>query len=133
VCWGNYEGPHTADIDLVKIMDIVLRAKPAAILFESANPRHAHEWAVWKEARIPDHKILIPGVIDSTSNYVEHPELVCQRICQFADIVGRERVMAGSDCGFATFAGVGKVDSRIVWKKFESLVSGARMASAKLF
>src|SRR5690606_10436596 len=89
VCWGNYEGPHTHDIDLVKILDIVLHAKPAAILFEASNPRHAHEWEVWKEARIPEDKILVPGVIDSTSNYVEHPELVSQRIRQFVDIVGR--------------------------------------------
>ncbi len=137
VCWGNYEGPHTHDIDLAKILGIVLKAKPAAILFEASNPRHAHEWAVWseawKEARIPEDKILVPGVVDSTSNYVEHPELVSQRICQFADIVGRERVIAGTDCGFATFAGVGKVDSRIVWKKLETLACGARMASRKLF
>ncbi|MEY4642858.1 MAG: hypothetical protein RLZZ227_2852 [Pseudomonadota bacterium] len=137
VCWGNYEGPHTHDIDLVKILGVVLKAKPAAILFEASNPRHAHEWAVWqqaaKQARIPDDKILVPGVIDSTSNYVEHPELVSQRICQFADIVGRERVIAGTDCGFATFAGVGKVDSRIVWKKLETLACGARLASRKLF
>jgi 5-methyltetrahydropteroyltriglutamate--homocysteine methyltransferase len=133
VCWGNYEGPHTHDIDLVKILGIVLKAKPSAILFEASNPRHAHEWAVWKEAKIPDNKILVPGVVDSTSNYVEHPELVSQRICQFADIVGRERVIAGTDCGFATFAGVGKVDSRIVWKKLETLACGARMASRKLF
>jgi len=133
VCWGNYEGPHTHDIDLVKILDIILKAKPAAILFEASNPRHAHEWAVWKDATIPDDKILVPGVVDSTSNYVEHPELVSQRICQFADIVGRERVLAGTDCGFATFAGVGKVDSRIVWKKLESLAEGARLASRKLY
>jgi 5-methyltetrahydropteroyltriglutamate--homocysteine methyltransferase len=133
VCWGNYEGPHTHDIDLVKILDLILKAKPSAILFEASNPRHAHEWAVWKEARIPDDKILVPGVIDSTSNYVEHPELVSQRICQFADIVGRERVLAGTDCGFATFAGVGKVDSRIVWKKLAALACGARLASRKLF
>jgi 5-methyltetrahydropteroyltriglutamate--homocysteine methyltransferase len=133
VCWGNYEGPHTHDIDLVKIVNIVLKAKPSAILFEASNPRHAHEWAVWKEAHIPDDKILVPGVVDSTSNYVEHPELVSQRICQFADIVGRERVIAGTDCGFATFAGVGKVDSRIVWKKLETLACGARMASARLY
>lgn len=133
VCWGNYEGPHTHDIDLAKILGIVLKAKPAAILFEASNPRHAHEWEVWKEAKIPDDKILVPGVVDSTSNYVEHPELVSQRIRQFADIVGRERVIAGTDCGFATFAGVGKVDSRIVWKKLETLACGARLASRKLF
>lgn len=133
VCWGNYEGPHTHDIDLRKIIGIVLKAKPAAILFEASNPRHAHEWEVWKETRIPDHKILVPGVVDSTSNYVEHPELVSQRIRQFADIVGRERVIAGTDCGFATFAGVGKVDARIVWKKLATLTEGARLASRKLW
>lgn len=133
VCWGNYEGPHTHDIDLRKIINILLKAKPAAILFEASNPRHAHEWEVWQQTRIPEDKILVPGVIDSTSNYVEHPELVSQRICQFADIVGRERVIAGTDCGFATFAGVGKVDSKIVWKKLEALTIGAGMASRKLF
>jgi Methionine synthase II (cobalamin-independent) len=133
VCWGNYEGPHTEDIDLRKIINIILKAKPAAILFEASNPRHGHEWVVWKEANIPDNKILVPGVIDSTSNYVEHPELVAQRILQFADIVGRERVIAGTDCGFSTFAGVGKVDAKIVWKKLESLAEGARLATKQLF
>jgi 5-methyltetrahydropteroyltriglutamate--homocysteine methyltransferase len=133
VCWGNYEGPHTADIDLVKILGIILKAKPSAILFEAANPRHGHEWAVWREAKIPEDKILVPGVVDSTSNYVEHPELVSQRLLQFAAIVGRERVLAGTDCGFSTFAGVGKVDAKIVWKKLESLTEGARRASAQLF
>jgi 5-methyltetrahydropteroyltriglutamate--homocysteine methyltransferase len=133
VCWGNYEGPHTHDIDLVKIMDIILNAKPAAILFEASNPRHAHEWEVWQQATIPGDKILVPGVVDSTSNYVEHPELVSQRICQYANIVGKERVLAGTDCGFATFAGVGKVDSKIVWKKLETLAAGAALASKKLF
>ncbi|MDT8400010.1 MAG: cobalamin-independent methionine synthase II family protein [Pseudomonadales bacterium] len=133
ICWGNYEGPHTHDIALEKIVNIILQAKPSAILFEASNPRHAHEWRVWQEAKIPEHKILVPGVVDSTSNYVEHPELVCQRICQFADIVGRERVLAGTDCGFATFAGVGKVDPKIVWKKLGALVEGAAMASKKLY
>ncbi|WP_108127441.1 cobalamin-independent methionine synthase II family protein [Saccharospirillum mangrovi] len=133
VCWGNYEGPHTYDIDLRKIMNVILKAKPSAILFEASNPRHAHEWQIWKETKLPDNKILVPGVIDSTSNYVEHPELIAQRIQQFTDIVGRERVMAGTDCGFATFAGVGKVDSKIVWKKLASLAEGAALASKKLF
>ena len=133
VCWGNYEGPHTYDIALTKIMNIVLSAKPSAILFEASNPRHAHEWAIWKEAAIPENKILVPGVIDSTSNYVEHPELVSQRICQFADIVGKERVIAGTDCGFATFAGVGKVDEKIVWEKLKTLAAGAELASKKLY
>ena len=133
VCWGNYEGPHTHDIDLRKIMNVILKAKPSAILFEASNPRHAHEWQIWKETQLPDNKILVPGVIDSTSNYVEHPELIAQRITQFADIVGRERVMAGTDCGFATFAGVGKVDSKIVWKKLASLAEGAALATRQLY
>jgi len=114
-------------------VDIILAAKPAAILFEASNPRHAHEWEVWQQAKIPENKILVPGVVDSTSNYVEHPELVSQRICQYANIVGRERVLAGTDCGFATFAGVGKVDSKIVWKKLATLAAGAALASRKLF
>jgi len=133
VCWGNYEGPHDHDIDLVKILPIVLRARPAQILFEAANPRHAHEWTVWKEARIPDGKILVPGLITSTSNYVEHPELVAQRIAQFADIVGRDRVMAGTDCGFGTFAGIGKMDPEISWRKLAALVEGAARASDRLW
>jgi 5-methyltetrahydropteroyltriglutamate--homocysteine methyltransferase len=133
LCWGNYEGPHTHDIALEKILPIVLKAKPAAILFEAANPRHAHEWTVWQAARIPAEKILIPGLLTSTSNYVEHPELVAQRLCQFADIVGRERVMAGTDCGFGTFAGIGKMDGQISWLKLRSLVEGAERASERLW
>ena len=133
VCWGNYEGPHTHDIDLRKIMNIVLKAKPSAILFEASNPRHAHEWQIWKETKLPENKVLVPGVVDSTSNYVDHPELVAQRIRHFTDIVGRERVIAGTDCGFATFAGVGKVDSKIVWHKLASLVEGAKLASKQLY
>ncbi len=133
VCWGNYEGPHDHDIPLEKIMSIVLKAKPAAIQFEASNPRHAHEWVVWKDARIPDDKILIPGLLTSTSNYVEHPELVSQRICQFAQIVGRERVIAGTDCGFGTFAGIGKMDAGISFKKLSALVEGSRLASRKLW
>lgn len=133
VCWGNYEGPHTHDIDLRKIMNVVLKAKPSAILFEASNPRHAHEWQIWKETKLPEDKVLVPGVVDSTSNYVDHPELVAQRIRQFTDIVGRERVIAGTDCGFATFAGVGKVDSKIVWRKLASLVEGAALASKQLY
>ena len=132
LCWGNYEGPHTHDIALEKVLPIVLKAKPAAILFEAANPRHAHEWTVWREARIPQDKILVPGLLTSTSNYVEHPELVAQRLCQFADIVGRERVMAGTDCGFGTFAGIGKMDAQISWLKLKSLVEGAQRASRRL-
>jgi len=133
VCWGNYEGPHDHDIPLEKIMNIVLKAKPAAILFEASNPRHAHEWVVWKSARIPEDKVLVPGLLTSTSNYVEHPEFVSQRVCQFAQIVGRERVMAGTDCGFGTFAGIGKMDAGISFKKLSALVEGARRASRKLW
>ncbi len=133
VCWGNYEGPHDCDIALEKIIQIILKGKPSAIQFEASNPRHAHEWVVWKNARIPDNKVLIPGVLTSTSNYVEHPELVAQRICQFADIVGRERVIAGTDCGFGTFAGIGKMDAEISFKKLKVLVEGAELASRRLW
>src|SRR5215831_3302254 len=133
VCWGNYEGPHDRDIPLEKVIGIILKAKPPAIQFEASNPRHAHEWAVWKSARIPEDKILIPGLLTSTSNYVEHPELVAQRICQFADIVGRERVIAGTDCGFGTFAGIGKMDAAISFKKLRALVEGAEIASKRLW
>jgi 5-methyltetrahydropteroyltriglutamate--homocysteine methyltransferase len=133
VCWGNYEGPHDHDIDVAKVLPIILKAKPAAILFEAANPRHAHEWASWKEAKIPADKVLVPGLLTSTSNYVEHPELIAQRICQFADIVGRERVLAGTDCGFGTFAGIGKMDAEISYAKLASLAQGARRASQRLW
>jgi 5-methyltetrahydropteroyltriglutamate--homocysteine methyltransferase len=133
ICWGNYEGPHDHDIALEKILPVVLKAKPAGILFESANPRHRHEWAVWRDAKLPEDKILIPGCITSTSNYVEHPELVAQQLVQFADIVGRERVLAGTDCGFGTFAGLGRVDPGIAYKKLGALVEGAARASARLW
>jgi 5-methyltetrahydropteroyltriglutamate--homocysteine methyltransferase len=133
VCWGNYEGPHDHDIALEKILPIVLAARPAQILFEASNPRHAHEWAVWAAARIPDDKILVPGLLTSTSNYVEHPELIAQRVQQFADIVGRERVIAGTDCGFGTFAGIGKMDPEISWRKLASLVEGAARATERLW
>ncbi len=133
VCWGNYEGPHDHDIALEKVIGIVLKAKPAQIQFEASSPRHAHEWIVWKNAKIPDGKILIPGLLTSTANYVEHPELVAQRICQFADIVGRERVIAGTDCGFGTFAGIGKMDAGISFKKLKALVDGAELASKRLW
>jgi 5-methyltetrahydropteroyltriglutamate--homocysteine methyltransferase len=133
VCWGNYEGPHHFDIPLEKILAIVLRAKPPAVLFEAANPRHAHEWTVWRDARLPDDKILVPGVIASTSNYVEHPEWIAQRLGQFADIVGRERVVAATDCGFGTFAGIGKVDPEIAYLKLSALVEGAALASTRLW
>lgn len=133
ICWGNYEGPHDHDIPLEKIIGIVLKAKPQAISFEASNPRHAHEWAVWKAARIPEDKVLMPGVLDTSTNFVEHPELVAQRIERFADIVGRERVIASTDCGFGTFAGYGKIDPDVAYKKLASLVEGARIASARLW
>lgn len=133
VCWGNYEGPHTHDISLAKIIDVVLEAKPQAILFESANPRHAHEWTVWRDVDIPDDKVLIPGVLDTTTNFVEHPELVAERIERFAHIVGRERVIAGSDCGFGTFAGFGAIHPSICWAKLQAMAQGAELASSRLW
>ncbi len=133
ICWGNYEGPHDHDIALEKIAPVFLKAKPQAILFEASNPRHDHEWAVWRGLKIPEDKILVPGTITSTSNYVEHPEFVAQHIERFAAIVGKERVIAGSDCGFGTFAGSGKMDPEISYKKLGSLVQGARIASKRLW
>ena len=129
LCWGNYEGPHHFDIELERIIDAVLAVKPQTILFEAANPRHQHEWAVWRDAAIPDDKILCPGMIDSTSNYIEHPALVAQRIRTFSDIVGGDRVIAGTDCGFGTWAGYGAVDPDICWAKLHSLSDGALRAS----
>ena len=133
LCWGNYEGPHTHDIDLDTIIEVVRAAKPMAISFEASNPRHAHEWTVWREANLPEDKVLIPGVIDSATNFVEHPELVAERICRFADIVGRERVLAGTDCGFGTFAGFGKVHPEICYAKLKALSEGAAIASDRLW
>jgi 5-methyltetrahydropteroyltriglutamate--homocysteine methyltransferase len=133
VCWGNYEGPHHYDIPLRAITDAVLAAKPMALLIEGANPRHAHEWAVWREIRLPDDKVLVPGVIDSVSNFVEHPELVAERICRVAELVGRERVIAGTDCGFGTFAGFGAVHPEIAYAKLGSLAEGAALASKQLW
>jgi 5-methyltetrahydropteroyltriglutamate--homocysteine methyltransferase len=131
LCWGNYEGPHHLDIPLEEIIDPILRAKPATILFEAANPRHAHEHAVWRDAVIPSDKILAPGVIDSTTNYIEHPELVAQRIEHFTAIVGPERVMAGTDCGFGTWSGFGAIDPDICWAKLRSLADGAAIAARR--
>ena len=133
ICWGNYEGPHHCDIGLEKILNIIVKAKPSAISVEAANPRHAHEWAVLREMGLPHDKILIPGLIDSTSNYIEHPELVAQRIQRFADVIGRERVLAGVDCGFGTFAGIGKVDPKICQLKLKALAEGAALASERLW
>lgn len=128
-----YEGPHHHDVPLRELVPVVIRARPQSLLFEAANPRHAHEWAVFREQKIPDDKILIPGMLGTTTNYVEHPELVAERLLRFADIVGRDRILAGSDCGFGTFAGFGPVDPDIAWLKVGALVEGARIASGKLW
>ena len=133
LCWGNYEGPHHYDIGLEKIIDVVLAAKAQAILFEGANPRHSHEWEVWKAAKIPGDKILVPGVIDSVTNFIEHPRLVAQRIETYAGIVGRERVMAGTDCGFGTFAGFGAIHPAIAYAKLATMTEGAALASRQLW
>ena len=131
VCWGNYEGPHDFDIPLEKIIDVVLSARPATILFEAANPRHEHEWIVWKAADTSG-KILAPGLVDSCSNYLETPELIAQRIERFAAIVGKDRVIASSDCGFGTFAGYGKIDPAVAWKKLAALRAGADIADQRI-
>jgi 5-methyltetrahydropteroyltriglutamate--homocysteine methyltransferase len=132
MCWGNYEGPHHHDIAMRRLLPVVLKLKSQALLFEAANPRHAHEWAVFEEIKAPEDKILVPGVITSTTNYVDHSELVAERLVRFADIVGRERVIGGSDCGFGTFAGFGPVDPDVVWLKLAALAQGAEIASKRL-
>jgi 5-methyltetrahydropteroyltriglutamate--homocysteine methyltransferase len=131
LCWGNYEGPHHLDIPFEKLADRVLAAKPSTLLFEAANPRHAHEWKVWQGLRVPDDKILAPGVLDTTTNYIEHPELVAQRLRPFVDLVGKERVVAGTDCGFGTWSGFAPIDEDICWAKLRSLAEGAAIASAR--
>lgn len=133
LCWGNYEGPHTYDVPLGDIIDLVFDARPAAISFEAANPRHAHEWTLFEDVKLPDGKVLIPGVLDSTTNYVEHPELVSQRIVRFATLVGRENVIAGSDCGFASSATSPTVYPTITWAKLRAMADGARLASGQLW
>lgn len=132
VCWGNYEGPHNCDIALKKVLPAILKAKPRALLFEAANPRHAHEWVDWKDVDLPDDYVLIPGLLDSTTNFVEHPELIAERLMHFVDIVGADRVIAGTDCGFSTFAGFGAVDPTIVWLKLQALRAGADLVSDRL-
>jgi 5-methyltetrahydropteroyltriglutamate--homocysteine methyltransferase len=132
VCWGNYEGPHHCDIALKKVLPTILKAKPRALLFEGANPRHAHEWVDWKDFDLPDDYVLIPGMLDSTTNFVEHPELIAERLMHYVDIVGADRVIAGTDCGFSTFAGFGAVDPAIVWLKLEALRDGAALVSDRL-
>ena len=133
LCWGNYEGPHHYDVPLKEIVHLVLKARPEGISFEGANPRHAHEWKVWRDVRLPEDKVIIPGVLDSTTNFVEHPELVAERIVRYAEVVGRERVIASTDCGFGTSAWGRKVDGKIAWAKLRSLVEGARLASRELW
>ncbi len=135
VCWGNYEGPHCCDVELGIILPTLMAAKPAALLFETSNPRHAADWNYFVDMAdiIPDDKILIPGVIDSTTNFIEHPRVVAERIKRYANIIGRERVIAGTDCGFSTFAGFGVVDPDIVWAKLKTLAEGAELASKKLW
>jgi 5-methyltetrahydropteroyltriglutamate--homocysteine methyltransferase len=133
LCWGNYEGPHHTDVPLQDLLEDVLPARPAGLSFEGANPRHAHEWALFESVRLPDDKVLIPGVLDSTTNYIEHPELVAQRLTQYARLVGRDRVIAGTDCGFATFAGRPMVHPDIVWAKLQAMAEGARLASDQLW
>jgi 5-methyltetrahydropteroyltriglutamate--homocysteine methyltransferase len=131
ICWGNYEGPHCCDIDMNKVFGTLMKAKAQYTLFETSNPRHAHEWTVFRDRKneIPDDKILVPGVVDTTTNFIEHPELVAERINKFVNIVGKDRVIAGSDCGFGTFAGFGAVDPEIAFAKLESLSEGAKLAS----
>src|SRR2546427_5072090 len=134
LCWGNYEGPHHRDIPLREIVHVALKARPQALSFEGANPRHEHEWVVFKDVKLPDDRLIIPGVIDSTTNFIEHPEVVAQRIVRYAEIVGRERVLAGTDCGMATFARtVNVVEPEIAWAKFKSMAEGAKLASSRLW
>ncbi|HEY1506253.1 MAG TPA: cobalamin-independent methionine synthase II family protein [Stellaceae bacterium] len=133
ICWGNYEGPHDHDIALAKVAPILLKAKPAALVIEAANPRHEHEWSLWRVLTLPEDKKLIAGVIDTSTNYVEHPELVAERLERLAGVVGRERVIAGTDCGFGTFAGYGKIDPAIAFKKLDAMVEGAALASKRLW
>jgi 5-methyltetrahydropteroyltriglutamate--homocysteine methyltransferase len=133
LCWGNGEWPHITDIPLASIIDIALEARPIGLVFEAANPRHEHEWKVWKDIRLPDGKVVVPGVLDTTTNFVEHPELVAERIIRFAEIVGRENVIAGTDCGFGTFAGFYTVKPRVTWLKLASMAQGAQIASDYLW
>ena len=133
VCWGSTVAPHHTDVPLIDIIDIVLAGKPMAVSFPAANARHEHEWKIWREVNLPAGKVIVPGVIDSTVNTVEHPEVAADRILNFANVVGRESVIAGVDCGFGTFAGRVQVDSKIVWLKLQSLAEGARRASAQLW
>jgi 5-methyltetrahydropteroyltriglutamate--homocysteine methyltransferase len=133
LCWGNYEGPHHYDVALRDIIDVVFEARPAAISFEAANPRHEHEWTIFEDIKLPEGKVIIPGVLDSTTNFIEHPELVAQRLVRYGKLVGPENVMAGSDCGFATFANFLTIDPAITWAKLHAMVEGAALASQELY
>jgi 5-methyltetrahydropteroyltriglutamate--homocysteine methyltransferase len=133
LCWGNYEGPHHCDVPLADIIDIVFLARPSAISLEAANPRHAHEWTLFERVKLPAGKVLIPGVIESKSNFIEHPELIAQRIARYAKLVGRENVIAGSDCGYGTWVGQAAVDPDVVWAKLTALTEGARIASRQFW
>jgi 5-methyltetrahydropteroyltriglutamate--homocysteine methyltransferase len=133
LCWGNYEGPHHHDVPLEAILDVVFTARPAGISFEAANPRHGHEWKVFERVKLPEGKVIIPGVIDSTTNFIEHPDLVAERITRYARLVGRENVIAGTDCGFGTWVGQAAVDPDIAWAKLAAMAEGARLASRELF
>ncbi|HZY59788.1 MAG TPA: cobalamin-independent methionine synthase II family protein [Candidatus Binataceae bacterium] len=133
LCWGNYEGPHHLDVPLADIIDIVLKARPAMISLEAANPRHEHEWEVFEKVKLPEGKTLIPGMLDSTTNFVEHPQLIAQRLMRWGSVVGRDNLMAGTDCGFATFAGMTPVYPGVVWLKFKAMAEGCKIASAKLW
>lgn len=132
VCWGNYEGPHNHDVPLVDLLPMLLAARPHALSFEAANPRHAHEWSVWRDVDLPEGKVLIPGVLDTTTNYIEHPALVAERLVRYAQVVGPERIIGGADCGFGTMVGLTGVHPDIAWAKLGSLVDGARLASEQL-
>jgi 5-methyltetrahydropteroyltriglutamate--homocysteine methyltransferase len=133
VCWGNYEGPHHCDVPLADIVDIVFSARPSMISFEAANPRHAHEYTLFERVKLPEGKVLIPGVLESKSNFIEHPDLIAQRIARYANLVGRENVIAGSDCGYGTWVGQAAVDPDVVWAKFAALAEGARIASKQFW
>jgi 5-methyltetrahydropteroyltriglutamate--homocysteine methyltransferase len=133
ICWGNYEGPHHHDVPLERVLPTVFKARPASISFEGANPRHEHEWEVFSWLKLPDGKKILPGVVDSTTNFIEHPRLVAQRIERYAEVVGKERVVASVDCGFATTAEFSVIDPQIVWAKLAALAHGAEMASERLW
>jgi 5-methyltetrahydropteroyltriglutamate--homocysteine methyltransferase len=133
LCWGNYEGPHHRDVPLAAIIDIAFAARPATISFEAANPRHAHEWTLFEQVKLPEGKIIIPGVIESKSNFIEHPDLIVQRIARYANLVGRDNVIAGSDCGFGTWVGQAAVDPDVVWAKLSAMAEGARLATKQFW